>query len=178
MTRWLRFYYDLCLLKAAPQDAPGSKNAFYTALFVYLTIGTFITSFSQGLVVSVIVALLQAIIFIFITNLIMWVKKTPERFFQTVTALMGSGALLALVAIPVVYLGTSTTPGVEQSAPVSFLWMISILILVWETVVIGNILRHAMEIPLLAGVGVALIYMYLSFAVTLRIVKVTSFPMD
>ena len=178
MTRWLRFYYDLCLLKAAPQDAPVSKNAFYTALFVYLLVGTSITLFNQGLAVSVIVASLQAIIFIFITNLVMWVKKTPERFLQTVTSLLGTGALIAMVAIPVVYLGTSTTPGAESSATVSFLWMISILIIVWETVVIGNILRHAMEIPLLAGVGVALIYMYLSFAVTLRIVKVMSFPME
>ena len=177
MTQWLRFYFDLCLLKAAPQDAPASKSAFYTTIFAYIVLGTFLTSFNQSLLPSIIVALLQTALFVFVTNLIMWIKKTPERFIQTVTALLGTGVFIATFAIPIVVLGTSSPEGVETQSPISFLWMLSVVLIVWETVVIAHILHHAMVIPKLAAYGAALIYMYLSFTVTIRILKVMSYSL-
>jgi len=177
MTTWLRFYFDLCLLKAAPQDAPSSKNAFYASIFLYIAIGTFITTFSHALLPAILVASLQAALFIFVTNLIMWIRKTPERFIQAITSLMGSGVFIAVLAIPIIMLGTSGPEGVEMSAPDAFLWMLSVVLIVWETVIIAHILKHAMEIPRMAALGVALIYMYLSFTITIRILKVMSYSL-
>jgi len=175
MTQWLRFYFDLCLLKGAPQDAPTSKNAFYASIFAYILIGTFITSFNQDLFPSITVALIQTALFVFITNLIMWIKKTPERFMQAVTALMGSGVFVAIVAIPLVMISASIPQTDETSSVAAMIWLLSVVVIVWETAIIGHILRHAMEIPFLAAIGAALLYMYLSFTVTLRILKVMSY---
>lgn len=168
MINWIKFFIQLCLLKAAPQDAPSSKSVLYLSVTFYFLVGLFITLQTQEWVQSIVTASIQTGLIIFITNLILWIRKTPERFTQAMTALMGTGAVIGLVALPILNLITNTG-GTESSA--SILW---IVLIVWETAVMGHILRHTMDLPFIAGIGMALVYMYMSFAITLRILKVMS----
>ncbi|MDX1811908.1 MAG: hypothetical protein R3240_08175 [Gammaproteobacteria bacterium] len=171
MINWLKFFVELCLLKAAPQDAPSSRSALYVTVVSYFAIGTLITLHTQTLLAATITALIETGLMIFLTNLILWARKTPERFTQSITSLMGAGTLIGLIAIPVLNLVTGVG---SEEAIASVLW---ITLIVWQTLVIGHILRHTMDIPLIAGIGVALIYMYMSFAITLRILKVLAVPL-
>jgi len=44
-------------------------------------------------------------------------------------------------------------------------------------VVVGHIYRHSMDISLPGGLGISLVYMYLSFAITLRLLKIVAAPL-
>jgi len=136
-------------------------------------VGVVLTSFTQAVGVAIALSLIQTLLVAFVTNLLLWIRKTPERFKQTISALTMSGAMIGVVALPILMLFSNT--GDESSFLFSTIWL---LLIVWETVIVGHIVRHAMEIPFLAGLGAALIYMYLSFAVTLRLSKIIAAPLS
>jgi len=172
MIQWIKFFIELCLLKSAPQDAPSSKSALYFTVLTYFIVGSIITIQTQPFGSSVTIAAIQTVLIIFMTNIILWIRKTPERYSQTITSLMGTGTLIGLVAIPVL----SLVIGAESEDSIaSVIW---VALIIWETVVIAHILRHTMEMPFIAGLGVALVYMYMSFAITLRLLKVIAIPVN
>ncbi len=166
MGRWLRYFFELCYLKAAPQDAPASKLAMYVSVILYFFSGIGLTMLSRPFLQSVLIATVQTVLFLFLTNISLWIRRVPDRNTQAVTALMGSSVIIALVAAPL--LAWLTDPAVAAQAMVTALWL---ALVVWEIVVIGSILRHTMDIPLAAGIGVSLIFMYMAFAVTVRFLK-------
>jgi len=167
MGRWLRFFLDLCFLKAAPQDAPSSKVAMYFAVISYFVAGTGLTMLSRPFLQAVLIATVQTVLFLFLTNLALWIRRLPDRINQAITALTGTGVVIALVAAPL--LAWLADPQVAAQTAVMVLWL---ALVVWETLVVGNILRHALDVPLAAGIGVALVFLYMSFAVTVRFLKV------
>ena len=169
MLTMLQFYVQLCFLKKTPQDAPYSKSLYYFAIAAYYFIGVLIISLTQAWFVAFVMSLLQLGLLMFLTNILLWVWKAHERYEQTMTALTMSGAIVGLIAIPIMSsLGTS-----EDQLVAPMIWFVLIL---WEAVIIGHIYRHAMEISLPGGLGIAFVYMYLSFAVTLRLMKIVAAP--
>ena len=168
----LQFYIQLCFLKKAPQDAPFSKTLLKIGVVTYFFVGVMLTSFNQTIAVSFVMSFIQMAILIFLTNLLLWIRKTPERFEQTLTALAWTGAIIGIVALPVIMM-LSSNPG--DAGLSSLLWVV---LIIWETAVIGHIYRHSMDISFPGGIGISFVYMYLSFAITLRIVKIFAAPLQ
>jgi hypothetical protein len=169
MFRWLRFYIEICLLKAAPQDAPSSKTVLYLTVLFYWAAGAALTSLNQSFLAAVFIAFLQTILVLFFINLALWIRKFPERISQTITAFTGSGLILTLIAFPVI--GWLSQAEASAGILYTIFWLSLVL---WETVIVGYIFKHALEIPFYASIGVALILMYMSFAITLRFLKLMS----
>ncbi len=166
MITWIKFFFQICLFKAAPQDAPSSKSVLYVAVIAYFLVALVITLQTQELAQSIVAASIQTGLIIFVTNLVLWIRKTPERYVQTISALMGACALIGVLAIPILNL-IINSGGLE-----GFNFVLWFIFIAWEALVVAHIFRHTMELPFLAGLGMSLIYMYLSFAITLRILRV------
>lgn len=168
MSRWINFFFNVCLFKAAPQDAPASKTVEYSALLGYWAAGVALTMFGQPFIQAVIVATIQTLISVFFLHLVLWIRGNPERIVQTITAFAGSGIIIVIAAFPLI---AWYQPEMEAGTVLQFL---GLLLIIWQTVVVGHILRHALDVPVFAGIGIALVYMYLSFAITLRFIKLLS----
>lgn len=142
-------------LKASPADLPASPTLFVLVLVLNLLVsiyylssvpaeepyGRFLFSVAFGLLLTW--ALLR-----------LW--RREARFLQTVIALSGTDALLTIALLPLTLLlqqQLAVDPNSAQAQLLSLAW---IVVLVWNLVVSGHILRCALELPLLAGVGVAL----------------------
>ncbi len=166
MANWLNYYWRLCRLQALPQDAPRSTISQYIAITLYFVTGTIITLFSQNFATSILVAALQTILLIFVIQIALWIKKMPERIIQTISASAGTSAVIAVIAMPLLVWVSQAGVGSENVFMVFWLALV-----VWETAILGHILRHSLEISLLAGLGVSLLFMYLSFTITLRLIK-------
>lgn len=169
MFRWIKFFVKLCFLKAAPQDAPKSVIATYLAIFGYWAVGTALLHLHQTFLASVVIAALQTILGVFFINLSLWIVKAPERIFQTVTAFTGSGIIISLVTFPV--LSWLAQLGNSIDYIYSIFW---VSLVIWETLIVATIFKHALDISMIASFGVALILMFMSFAITLRILKLMS----
>ena len=177
MFRYIKFYTELCFLKVAPQDAPSSTNAFYIGVLSYFIVGAVIISIEQSMLTGLFLSGVQTALLMFLVNLVLWIKKTPERYHQTMTAMCATGAIIGLIALPIMsFLSTGSVNdnlGVATDS-ISFAYIIWLVLMLWESYVVAHILKYAMDIPLMTALVGAFVYLYLSFAITLRVLKVMS----
>ncbi|GAB6041836.1 hypothetical protein [Endothiovibrio diazotrophicus] len=158
----LRFW-SICLMKAGPQDLPSSRFLVLASLAAYLGSGTTLmladtpplSAFAQTAVDAAGLAL--------VTTLLLNLRRHPLRLTQTYTALVGSGTLLNLAALPVTLglLAAQTAGG-----GIGLFAMLWLALVIWSLMVTGHIFRHALEIPFPAGIIVAMAYMVLIIEVT------------
>ena len=94
----------------------------------------------------------------------LWIKNAKARFIQTATALCGTGVILGLIS----WLLSGLLQQANDASS-SGLGLLLIALFIWIVTVIGNILRHALEVPLWLGTGIALLYIYISLQVMMTL---------
>ncbi|NEV61700.1 hypothetical protein [Thiorhodococcus minor] len=156
MQALIRFFVELCALRRPPQDLPASDVLLAITLVADIIVGVLV-GITAGL--SALTSLLQGIaeILIMLTALFVALRqlRMRPRFTQSATALLGSGALLGLIAI----LPLSMSPTGSQQTDLAALGAFLLLALViWGIVVTGHILRHTFGITLGQGSAIAVAF--------------------
>ena len=160
MFNLLKLFFDLCLLKAAPQDLPYSRFLMLLSIGCYFLIGLAVSLQDEAFGMAMVSAVVDTGLLVGLAYLGLWMRDFMPRSIQTVTAFAGTGTLFELMGWPLVtYLQHL---GQGQGSIFSLLLLV---LIVWNIVVIGNILKHALELPMWAGTGVALLYIYTSLRV-------------
>ena len=153
----LRTWLDMCRLRAAPQQLPASPRLLWLALLFYSLVGVAVALPGSGWSMALLLTLLDLGVMAGLTGLVLWATGKPVRFNQTLSALAGTGALLGLLAVPLVLTVPDPVP-----AWAGLLWL---GVLFWSLAVRGHILRHALEISfgmgLLVSAGYALVLIWL-----------------
>lgn len=152
----IKLYFEICLLKKAPQDIPYSVWLFRITVTIYALTGFMIIFLSTGWWHGLQQVLMGIVLIITITWIILLLASKTTRFYQTATALFGTDAMLNFFAVPA--LATITT---GQATEISNLILIGLM--VWHWLVSGHIFRHALSANLLFGLGVALMYIVSSY---------------
>lgn len=158
MKRLLYLFFDILLLRAGPQDVPPSRallgltlaaSAATSALLAQATLPGSTALARAALELGLTAALLA---------MLLRLSGRAARFRQSFIAICGTGAILALFAWPLfnVVLGRSAGDDMVALAML-VLWGLY----GWSVVVLGHILRHAMDTGLARGVLLALIYVLL-----------------
>ena len=141
--RQLMTFINLCLLRANPQDLPTAPALTVVTLLAYTLVSVGLALPDLGWERAALWAVLDTLVLAILTHSALLLRRFPERLYQTLTALMGSGALLGLLAWPVVALQNVTA---------------QIIMLVWNLAVVAHILRHALSVPLALGILASLGY--------------------
>ena len=159
MLKLFNFFVDLCLLRRAPQDLSASLPLFAITIFLSVVIGAIgIIDVIQG-VSAFAAAMLDAVIALVLLRLVLVFRNLSARFLQTATALFGSSAVLGLIAMPLQLVVGDQAEGNTVAPLVSVAYLV---LLVWVQIVIGHILRHALNVTMTLGVGLALTYSIIS----------------
>lgn len=156
----IRFFVDLCLLRAAPQDLPASTVIFRLALAADLLTGLLL-GFAANIAPSLAFAQGIADLLFSLTLLYLALRifDREPRFRQTATALLGTGTLLGLLLIlPLSLITDAGQGGPSALAGLSFLGIIA-----WSILVTGHILGHSFDLHLRQGVVIAVAYNLLSY---------------
>jgi hypothetical protein len=95
--------------------------------------------------------------------LVLTVTGKRDRGEQTLTAAVGCDAIITALGLPLV-LASVALPGMQETASLLLLGL-----MLWEIAVFGHILRHALNLPYLAGLGVALAYTAISLRVMMAL---------
>lgn len=159
MSRSLRLFVDLCLFRAKPQDLPGSQTlVLITAVLAMLTYALTDQVHDQiGTIVTV--ATVQVIVFGVVIWIALKIRRMPERWNQTISALYGTGSLLQLVGWPVSSWFEQVRSTPEQATmPVLLVFALG----VWFLAIMANVTRHAMEV----SIGKGLVISFVCQAVT------------
>jgi hypothetical protein len=157
----IKVFWDICALKAAPQDLPASSFLLGLVLLAYFLTGAIVATLQWPLSQAILAAFLDTLFLTSLSRVVLWARMLSGRYVQTLTALAGSGAVMTLVALPIVF--WQKLVGVtDASIPTLPSWLLMIW-MVWNVLVVGHILRHALSTLLALGVGLAVAYAYITF---------------
>ena len=156
----LKMFADLCLLRAEPQNLPYSRFLMLFCISCYFLLGFVVSIQEQNLVMAVVSAGADTGLIIGLPYLGLWIRDSIPRAVQTITALTGTGALFEMVGWPLV-----TFLQQLEKGETSNLSLVLLALVIWNITVIGNILRHSLEVPMWVGTGIALLYIYTSIRV-------------
>lgn len=163
MIQLLNLFFEICLFRRGPQDVPASAVLLRLSVLLYLAAGVILLAVDGSpLWQSAAKALLDFGLLAGMTWVVLRWRGHQGRFAQTLTALAGTGALLALVALPVVYWLHAGAAAGQVDALAALAWF---AILIWSLAVIGHILRHALEVALAAAILLAVAYLAVSVVV-------------
>jgi hypothetical protein len=153
------FFWQMCLLRRAPQDLPASINllGLLGALNVLVgAVGTvdYFGGPGRALTASVLdTALVSALVYATLA----FARHRP-RFVQTLTAVFGVGSLFGAALLPVQWLAAG-------SGLMLLFGLVNLVVLGWIHVVLGHVLRHALEMDLWAGIAIAVGYTVIGLTV-------------
>ncbi len=156
MTTLLTLFFNLCLLRAKPQDLPASGLLPGAALGAYFLTGLMIALTEQSVGYSLLAAFADTAVLALLTHAVLLLRKRPGRLPQTLAALAGTGAVIQLIAWPLL------------ASPV-----LLIPLLIWSLTINAHILRHALEIALGLAILISLGFLLMSATVALLISPLT-----
>ncbi len=158
------FFFDLCLLRRAPQDLPASDAVFTLAAVASLLVGVLVSLVDgQSLLIGAIQSLAQLVLLLAILHFGLKMMRLRGRFLQSATALLGTGVLLSLLALVPI----SLSPGETSGEGLSLAALSMLLLFAWSILVAGHILRHTLGVTFGQGVAIAVLYDLLSFSLFL-----------
>ena len=162
MQALIRFYFELCLLRRAPQDLPASSALFWTVLGAELAVGLLV-GLTAGLPFAASLAqdVLEAGLMLGALYAGLYFTRHPGRFLQAASALLGASALISLAAL--IPLSLNPT-GSEETDAAALGAVLLLALMVWSVVVTGHILRHTFAISLSQGVAIAVAFQIIALS--------------
>lgn len=156
MLRLITVWLDICLLRAGPQELPASRVLLWLSLAVYSLVSFFLSQASYPAGIALQMAGMDLALLVVFAVAPLYLLNKSARIGQTLTALAGSGALLGLIALPVIQI---LADGQDTSEVPPFAALLWLLLFGWSLLVMAHIMRHALSITFPAGLGVAILYM-------------------
>jgi len=152
-------FFRICIFRNKPQDLPQSQELLIVCLLAYAAINFLLTLNVTSAGSAVSSSLLETVLVCIITVVLLWLNHHPERWLKTLMAIAGTGCVIGIIALPLFYLTFVIRPGGLMQSIVLLLYL---SLLVWNIVIMGNILRHALETSLAIGIVFAIIYIILT----------------
>lgn len=136
-------FIDLCLFKTSPADIPPSRWLLRIILAIYLVLGAVIGLLDTTFTHSVISSISDTAMMIFLVWLLLKVRGYGQRYQQVLTAMAGTGVVIGLVGIPILWLFHQVE---ESQRATSYVMLPVIALLFWNLMVTAHIFRSALDI--------------------------------
>jgi hypothetical protein len=154
----IKLLFDICLFKKGPQDLPYSVWLLRILLVVYVSVRILMLSMRFDWLN----VFLQIIVEIFLVAGFFWIMlyvvRKLGRFYQVISAVLGTDALISFFALP----GIAT---LETGRGGVGVFLVVLGLIGWHWAVTGHIIRNALEQSLSFGLGVAFLYLLGSYQV-------------
>lgn len=155
-------FLDICLFRKGPQHVPSSAALLKICLLGYGLSGFWMLALNIPLSVAMLQISLDLLLLSGLLHLVLVLQRRRGRFAQTLSALTGTGALMTLLAIPLItWIAYQTTLGAVELPSLLLLGL-----MLWSIAVMAHILRHAFDTSLGIGLLYALGYTLLSWMLT------------
>jgi hypothetical protein len=159
MLELTKLLFDICLLKKAPQDLPYSIGLLKILLIVNIFSNFLLSNMNFTWTYALLKASLGTFLIVGFSWICLLFTGKLKRFNQTTCALLGVDALIGFFALPAV-----ATNALNQGGLLTSLVMISLII--WSWIVIGHIIRNALDQHFSFSLGLAFLYLLVSYQVT------------
>jgi hypothetical protein len=154
-------FLSICLFRASPKDLPRSAFLLVLSLLAYAVIGCVLALNQSPLPQAMAMVAVDILLLAGLTWVVLWVRLLGDRFPQTLTALAGCGAILALFAWPLLLWQQISGNSIVESLAALLMW----IWFFWQILVISHIISRALSTSLFIGTGLAVMYMFISYSV-------------
>ena len=166
MTDLVARLFGIVMLRFGPQDLPAGNSPLIVAMVLYLLVTVVAMSIGQPPEQPVLVMALAMMLPLLLARIVLTLRRLPQRWSQTVTALFGTSAILTAISLPL-----ATTGG--DAEPPLFTALASLAVFVWSFAVDAHIWRHALNTSYAAGLALAVVL----FAITLFTITTLAGPL-
>lgn len=162
MQALFNLFLDICLFRKGPQHVPPSVALLKACLLTYGLSGLLVLVLSTPAPVAILQILLDLVLLSGLVYLALTLHQRLRRFEQTLSALTGTGALMGLLALPLMSWIVHQQPSGDTQLPSLLL----LALMVWSIAIMAHILRLAFETSVWVGALYALGYTFLSWTLT------------
>lgn len=164
--QFLLISFEILQLKRGPQDLPASQSLLGLTLATYFVLNFLLLTTGLPTAQAMIHSFLAcAVLAAYIQGLLRW-RKLDARFHQTLLGLLSTGVILGLLTIgpmqalmPFLEAVAEMEQGGELTVqPPGWAVMMYAVVGIWHLIVMGHILRHAMDTTLGRGILFTLLY--------------------
>lgn len=157
MYQLIVLFFEIAILRKGPQDVPTSRFLLYLLLPIYVVVNILILSLNGDWSTALLQITVEFLLIVGFSWPLLYFEGKPTRFRQTLCALIGSDTLISFFAIPAIA-SLNTQANVLASLAL-------LALLAWHWLVMGHVFRHALDRSLFFGLGLALLYILISFRV-------------
>ncbi len=169
MLELVRAFVDICLFRRGPQDLPASRFLLYSTLGTYVASGFVLHVGRYPATTAALVSLTDAALLVVLTVSLLYLTGLASRVQQTLAALAGAGTVLAILTlVPNYWFSAQGKPTTLTLAS-----LLVLVLVVWNLVVMGHIIRHALSTRWFVGLIVAVMFYWIVTRVILAL-----FPLD
>ena len=145
----LQHLLAITLLRAGPQDLPAHSSLPLWLTAAYVLVGGLMGASDEGFAISAMQAGVDALLLAVFSFGVLKLRDFPQRFNQTYAALVGISLLFTLLSWPLLGALPDALSNQLSLAQIGLL-----VIVLWNLVALGQVLRSALEVG--AGVGLVL----------------------
>lgn len=139
-------FWGMCILRVAPQDVPRSTVLLALATALNLLLSVLINQLQLDLGAAMLVAIVELVVLFGLTATLLFYRRSSPRLTQTMTALMGTGAIIGALVLLLLW----SFPQIPQ--------LLRLAIFLWNLLIMAHILRHALDVHLAVGFLIAIGY--------------------
>jgi len=159
MAAILKLYLDIALLRRGPEDVPASRGLLWATLAAFVALNALMTVAFRPTTDDWLPQLLVSVGFTLVWyRLLLGVFGKPERWQQTVTAVLGFGCIITPLIVPAAGMMAPYADDPSAAMP----WMLLLLPLAGYLIYVSaRILRAAIERPMFQCVMLVLLQTFL-----------------
>lgn len=154
-------YWEICLLRRAPQDLPYSSQMMISTLLLYAMVSAIVSSTAVSAGPAILSGIVDVATLVVVTRLVLWALDKGERLLKTLMALAGASIIITVIAMPLLFMQQD-----EALTSLDAILALGLIALLgWSLAVTAHIMRHALSVPFGGGFIVALGYLFISIAI-------------
>ena len=142
LMNWTWSWVEQLLLRRAPQDDAFSRAALTASLCAYLAVDVLQALGGSAWRVAWAMTFADTLVMVLFAWAVLLLAGKSQRLVQTLTALAGTGTLLGLPGVPLVWQAAHSQQTGGPSAAIVSGWLV---LLVWTVAVEAHIFRHALS---------------------------------
>jgi|TARA_B110000263_G_C15278574_1_gene497122 hypothetical protein len=158
----LKYFWQMCLLKAGPDKIPAQPRLLAAVLVLYGVteiLAALLTRTQESFELALRIIPVEITMLGLVTYLLLWFLKLPTRFLPTYTAIVGCDTVVFTIQLPLLLIMQIT----DIPTLILFLNTAWFVCFCWLLVIIGHIYHRAANVSIVQGGAIAVV----AFALTL-----------
>ncbi len=166
MQALLKAFWDIALWRRDPGHLPDSGALVAGCALAYAVMSAVQSWMLTGSDRLLARTLADLVLLVLLVWLLLTATRRSNRLNQTLSAVLGTGALLSPIVILLLAL---RGPAEANQAVALLVWAGSVGVILWYTFILGHIVRSALDTGWFTGVAIAITYVLASAALLTRI---------